>query len=66
MASVSSGALSGGAGIVIIGRVTDALAGAVAAGHVIDCVTHATGGNFSGFPTVASPPAKRGRSCPPV
>jgi hypothetical protein len=31
----------------------DALAGAVAAGHVIECGPHATGGNFSGFRTVA-------------
>ncbi|OLL71947.1 hypothetical protein Ae168Ps1_0320 [Pseudonocardia sp. Ae168_Ps1] len=30
----------------------DALAGAVTAGHVIECGAHATGGNFSGFRAV--------------
>jgi hypothetical protein len=30
----------------------DALAGAVTAGHVIECGAHATGGNFSGFRSV--------------
>ncbi|GAA5125829.1 acyclic terpene utilization AtuA family protein [Pseudonocardia adelaidensis] len=62
-------ALSGGADIVITGRVADAslvvgpaawwwgwtpddhdsLAGAVVAGHVIECGAQTTGGNFSGF-----------------
>ncbi|WP_181309884.1 acyclic terpene utilization AtuA family protein [Nocardioides campestrisoli] len=30
----------------------DELAGAVVAGHVIECGTHATGGNFSGFTSI--------------
>ncbi|QCX26230.1 acyclic terpene utilization AtuA family protein [Nocardioides jishulii] len=30
----------------------DAIAGAMVAGHVIECGTHATGGNFSGFLTL--------------
>ncbi len=33
----------------------DALAGAVVAGHVIECGCHATGGNFSGFLSIPDP-----------
>ncbi|KUI26600.1 exopolyphosphatase [Mycobacterium sp. GA-2829] len=65
--------LSGGADVVVTGRVTDAsvtlgpaaahfgwnrtdydaLAGAVAAGHVIECGVQATGGNYAFFTEVA-------------
>ncbi|KAI5268804.1 DUF1446-domain-containing protein [Aureobasidium subglaciale] len=44
-------ALKEGADIIICGRVTDAspLAGALIAGHLIECGPYATGANFSGF-----------------
>lgn len=43
----------------------DALAGAVVAGHLIECGTQVTGGNYSGFTTLG-PPSSLGRPSFPI